>query len=126
MLWAAGVFSFFILLWRLLYGTKTFVLEQSSIGRRRNKIELTDGEVFFLAQLAKYGHAKNNTLVHFFSEEGKTQDLFIKRKNAMIKALDTKLRARFKRSFFIKTTDPSDQRHSIYTIAPRVIIHHIT
>ena len=126
LLWAAGVFSFFILLWRLLYGTKTFVLEQSSIGRRRNKIALTDGEVFFLAQLAKYGHAKNNNLVHFFSEEGKTQDLFVKRKNAMIKALDTKLRARFKHSFFIKTTDPSDQRHSIYTIAPRVIIHHTT
>ena len=33
-----------------------------------NSISLNKGEVFFLQQLAKYGYAKNNELVHFYEE----------------------------------------------------------
>ena len=80
--------------------------------------------MFFLQKLARYGYAKNSELVHFFSEEGKTQDLFVKRKNNMLKELEAKLKAHFKKNMFNKTVDPSDQRHSIYTIAPKIIIHY--
>ena len=123
-LWLVGVLGFIILLWRFTYGTKTFTLDNSTIRRRLNSISLNKGEVFFLQQLAKYGYAKNNELVHFFSEEGKTQDLFVKRKNNMLKELDAKFKAHFKKTIFTKTVDPTDQRHSIYTIAPRIIIHY--
>ena len=54
-------------------------------------------EFFFLKKLAKYGYATNNELGHFFSEEGKTQDLFVKRKNNMLKELEAKLKAHFKK-----------------------------
>ena len=123
-MWFFGMLSLMILLWRLIYGTQTFTLNNSTIGRRYHALSLNKGEFFFLKKLAKYGYAKNNELVHFFSEEGKTQDLFVKRKNNMLKELEAKLKAHFKKKLFVKTVDPSDQRHSIYTIAPKIIIHY--
>ena len=113
-----------ILLWRILYGNKTFVLKNRVIIRGLKSISLNEAEVFFIKKLAKYGYAKNNELVHFFSEEGKTQDLFIKRKNSMVKELEDKLKSRFKCTFFTKKTDPDDQRQSIYSIAPKIIIRY--
>lgn len=123
-IWFVGLLGFLILLWRFTYGTRTFTLDNSTIRKRFNSISLNKGEVFFLQQLAKYGYAKNSELVHFFSEEGKTQDLFVKRKNNMLKELDAKFKVHFKTNVFTKTVDPTDQRHSIYTIAPRIIIHY--
>ena len=123
-MWFFGLLGLMLLLWRLIFGTKTFTLNNSSIGRRYQTLSLNKGELFFLQKLARYGYAKNSELVHFFSEEGKTQDLFVKRKNNMLKELEAKLKAHFKKNMFNKTVDPSDQRHSIYTIAPKIIIHY--
>ena len=85
-------------------------------------VTLDEGEYFFLRKIAKYGNIKNSDIVHFYSEEGKSQDLFVKRKNTMIKNLEIKLQAKFKRRFFYKTEDPKDKRFYIYNIAPKVII----
>ena len=62
----------------------------------------------------------NSELVHFFNEDGKTQDLFVKRKNSMVKNLEEKLKMNFNRTFFFKSVDPSDKRQSIYQIAPKI------
>jgi hypothetical protein len=67
----------------------------------------------------------NSELVHFFNEKGKTQDLFVKRKNSMIKNLDEKLQINFKKTFFFKSQDPNDNRQSIYRISPKIVIQHI-
>jgi len=117
-----GFLIFLIFLWRILYGNKTFFLKKMMVVRGLYFIPLNKAEMFFLKKLAKYGYANNSELVDFFKEEGKTQDLFIKRKNNMVKELDAKLRLRFKCTFFTKKTDPNDLRQSIYTIAPKIIL----
>lgn len=115
--------SFFI--WILFFKTKSFKLYNNSISRGRIIVELDDSELYFLYKLAKYGSVLNSDLVHFFNEEGKTQDLFVKRKNLMINNLDKKLNIHFKKSFFFKSQDSSDKRQSIYRISPRIVIQNI-
>lgn len=114
---------FFI--WILFFKTKSFKLYNNSISRGRIIVELDDSELYFLSKLAKYGSILNSDLVHYFNEEGKTQDLFVKRKNSMINNLDKKLNIHFKKSFFFKLQDSSDKRQSIYQIAPRIVIQNI-
>lgn len=114
---------FFI--WILFFKTKSFKLYNNSISRGRIIVELDDSELYFLSKLAKYGSILNSDLVHYFNEEGKTQDLFVKRKNSMINNLDKKLNIHFKKSFFFKSQDSSDKRQSIYQIAPRIVIQNI-
>ena len=119
----AGVFLvFLVFLWRLFINAKTFSLSKDQIGKHMRWVTLDEGEYFFLRKIAKYGNIKNSDIVHFYSEEGKSQDLFVKRKNTMIKNLEIKLQAKFKRRFFYKTEDPNDKRFYIYSIAPKVII----
>jgi len=113
---------FFLFIWILFFKTKSFQLHSNSISRGRIIVELDDAELYFLSKLAKYGSILNSDLVHYFNEEGKTQDLFVKRKNSMVNDLDRKLNIHFKKSFFFKTKDASDKRQSIYQIAPRIVI----
>ena len=87
-------------------------------------VELLPNEYFFLQKIAQYGSIKNSKLLQLFEEEGKSNDLFIKRKNAMLMALEAKLKQRFGTSFFQKEIDPNDKRYSIYTIAPKIIIRY--
>ena len=111
-----------VFLWRIFINAKTFSLSKDQIGKHMRWVTLDEGEYFFLRKIAKYGNIKNSDIVHFYSEEGKSQDLFVKRKNTMIKNLEIKLQAKFKRRFFYKTEDPNDKRYYIYSIAPKVII----
>ena len=114
---------FFI--WILFFKTKSYKLNNNLFSRGRVSVELNESEIYFLSQLAKYGFILNSELLYFFNEQGKTQDLFVKRKNSMIKNLEEKLKINFKKTFFFKSLDPSDNRQSIYRISPRIVIQNI-
>lgn len=118
----SGMLFFLFLLWRVFLKANTYTLTKDRIGIRLRWVSLDKGEYFFLRKMAQYGSIKNNEVVHFFSEEGKSQDLFVKRKNAMIKNLELKLNGKFRQKFFNKIEDPNDKRFYIYRIAPKVII----
>ena len=117
-----GFLVLLYLVWNLLLKGQTYTLSKDRIGKRMRWVALEPGEYFLLRKIAQYGSIKNNEIVHFFSEEGKTQDLFVKRKNAMVKNLELKLQAKFKQRFFMKIEDPNDKRFYIYRIASKVII----
>ena len=109
------------LIWLLLVKTKSYKLSNNSISKGKIIVELEASELYFLSRLAKYGFIMNSELVHLFNEDGKTQDLFVKRKNSMVKNLEEKLKMNFNRTFFFKSVDPSDKRQSVYQIAPKIV-----
>ena len=112
-------------IWILFFKTKSYKLNDNFFSRGGIIVELNESEIYFLSRLSKYGFIMNSELVHFFNEKGKTQDLFVKRKNSMIKNLDEKLQINFKKTFFFKSQDPNDNRQSIYRISPKIVIQHI-
>lgn len=119
-----GLSLLLIFLLRFFFTSRTFRLEKDKIGKGMRWVELFPNEYFFLQKIAQYGSIKNSELLQLFEEEGKSNDLFIKRKNAMLMALEAKLKQRFGTSFFQKEIDPNDKRYSIYTIAPKIIIRY--
>ena len=119
-----GLSLLLIFLLRFFFTSRTFRLDKDKIGKGMRWVELFPNEYFFLQKIAQYGSIKNSELLQLFEEEGKSNDLFIKRKNAMLMALEAKLKQRFGTSFFQKEIDPNDKRYSIYTIAPKIIIRY--
>lgn len=122
LLLGGGLLFLLFLLWRFILKAQTYTLSKDRIGKRMRWVSLDSGEYYLLRKIAQYGSIRNNEIVHFFSEDGKSQDLFVKRKNAMVKNLELKLQAKFKQRFFIKVEDPNDKRFYNYSIAPKIII----
>ena len=119
-----GLSLLLIFLLRFFFTSRAYRLDKDKIGKGMSWVELLPNEYFFLQKIAQYGSIKNSELLQLFEEEGKSNDLFIKRKNAMLMALEAKLKQRFGTSFFQKEIDPNDKRYSIYTIAPKIIIRY--
>ncbi len=124
LLLTGGLSLLLIFLLRFFFTSRTFRLEKDKIGKGMRWVELFPNEYFFLQKIAQYGSIKNSELLQLFEEEGKSNDLFIKRKNAMLMALEAKLKQKFGTSFFQKEIDPHDKRYSIYTITPKIIIRY--
>ena len=124
LLLTGGLSLLLIFLFRFFFTSRTFRLDKDKIGKGMRWVELFPNEYFFLQKIAQYGSIKNSELLQLFEEEGKSNDLFIKRKNAMLMALEAKLKQKFGTSFFQKEIDPHDKRNSIYTITPKIIIRY--
>lgn len=79
-------------------------------------IPITNSEYYFLDLLFSTGVVDNKTLLDYFYKEGVTQDMIIKRKNAMIISLSSRIKQYFKTEFFTKAPDPKDKRQVVYIL----------
>ena len=62
---------------------------------------------------------ENNVLLELFSDESKSFDAIIKRKNKAIKDLNERFKEVFNQDLIFKTSDKHDSRQVIYSLAPK-------
>ncbi len=58
----------------------------------------------------------NKTLLSYFYDQTITQDMVIKRKNAMVETLSQRISDYFKTNLFVKQPDPKDKRQVVYRL----------
>lgn len=79
-------------------------------------IPITSSEHYFLNILFTTGMVDNKTLLSYFYKEDVSQDMIIKRKNAMVENLTGRIKQYFKTEFFTKAPDPKDKRQVVYIL----------
>lgn len=79
-------------------------------------IPITSSEHYFLNILFTTGRVDNKTLLSYFYKEDVSQDMIIKRKNAMVEKLTGRITQYFKTEFFTKAPDPKDKRQVVYIL----------
>lgn len=88
------------------------------VGKKLQKgvlsINLNYDEVYFINELITKKEVENQQIISYFDRDGKSYDLNVKRKNAMIEKLEQKIFSKFNTEVFKKIPSPKDKRQGVY------------
>jgi hypothetical protein len=79
-------------------------------------VKIDYDEFYFLNKLALKQKVENQDLISYFDRDGKSYDLNVKRKNAMVSKLSYKINSTFKNDLFKKIASPNDKRQGQYVL----------
>ena len=82
-----------------------------------SSILLSKEEFAWLTAFKNSAVLENNFILNLFSDETKSLDAIIKKKNKLINDLNQKCKKSFKIDLIIKKTDKADSRQVIYLLA---------
>ena len=111
-----------ILVVRFISRRQKFILKKRSLSKGALVLKIDRDEYFFLALLAQNNRVENQELISYFDRDGKSYDLNIKRKNAMIGKLSNKLQSKFKTAIFERIPSSKDKRQGIYILKSTLTI----
>lgn len=107
----------FGLLGKKIYDSKkTVLLLKRRVYYFGRSIPITQSEYFFMNLLHENKVVDNKTLLSYFYDQTITQDMVIKRKNAMVETLSQRISDYFKTNLFVKQPDPKDKRQVVYRL----------
>lgn len=100
------------------YGFKnsSYTLEKKQIRKGVISVKIDYDEFYFLNKLALKQKVENQDLISYFDRDGKSYDLNVKRKNAMVSKLSYKINSTFKNDLFKKIASPNDKRQGQYVL----------
>ena len=116
----AAIFSFAIIFLVFLFfktRSKIFYLNKQSLFNQMSSILLLKEEFALLTAFKNSAVLENNFILNLFSDETKSLDAIIKKKNKLINDLNQKCKKSFKIDLIIKKTDKADSRQVIYLLA---------
>lgn len=123
----ATIFSFAIVFLVFLFfrtRTKFFYLNKQSLFNQTSSILLLNEEFALLSAFKNSAVLENTFILNLFSDETKSLDAIIKKKNKLIDGLNQKCKKNFKVNLIIKKTDKADSRQVVYLLPKntRVIV----
>ena len=116
----AAIFSFAIIFLVFLFfktRSKIFYLNKQSLFNQMSSILLSKEEFALLTAFKNSAVLENNFILNLFSDETKSLDAIIKKKNKLINDLNQKCKKSFKIDLIIKKTDKADSRQVVYLLA---------
>ena len=119
------LFAVLLIIYKYNQITKRVRLLKRRVYYLGKSIPITSSEYFFLNILFSTGRVDNKTLLSYFYKEDVTQDMIIKRKNAMVENLTGRIKQYFKTEFFTKAPDPNDKRQVIYILKKGLVLRSI-
>jgi len=99
-----------------------YALSDLSLFNDKGLILLSKEEVKILSLFVDSISVENNVLLGLFSDESKSFDAIIKRKNKAIKDLNKRFNDVFSQDLIFKTTDKFDSRQVVYSLASKTKI----
>jgi hypothetical protein len=114
-------FSIFLIIY-IKRKRSPFLLEKKYIKKGEKSIKLDIDEKFFVECLINDIRVENQTLISYFDKDGKSYDLNVKRKNAMISKLSLKFYSQFKKDLFIKAPSSVDKRQGVYVLKQKITL----
>ena len=118
----SGIFIIMLMFFLFVYfniQNKVFHLSKVSLFNKTNSINLTNDELIVLKSL-KENQLDNSSILSLFSDESKSSDAIVKKKNKIIFDLNQKFEATFKFQLLIKKADKTDSRQIVYSIPKRI------
>jgi hypothetical protein len=118
----SGIFIIMLMFFLFVYfniQNKVFHLSKVSLFNKTSSIALTNDEVIILKSF-KENRLENSSLLSLFSDELKSSDATVKKKNKIIFDLNQKFEATFKFQLLIKKSDKTDSRQIVYLIHKRI------
>ena len=118
----SGIFIIMLMFFLFVYfniQNKVFHLSKVSLFNKTSSIALTNDEVIVLKSF-KENRLENSSILNLFSDELKSPDAIVKKKNKIIFDLNQKFEATFKFQLLIKKSDESDSRQICYFIPKRI------
>jgi len=104
-------------LWVLNKKSKIFYFNKTTLSNYIKKTPITEEMYFFLQHLAQQGRVDNSLLLEFFhSQNQKSLDSIIKKKNKMIGSFIKQQESVFSCNIVYKIKDPNDHRQIIYVL----------
>lgn len=116
------LFMVSLIIYRYRQITKRVRLLKRRVYYLGKSIPITSSEYYFLNILFSTGRVDNKTLLSYFYKENVSQDMIIKRKNAMVENLTGRIKQYFKTEFFTKATDPKDKRQVVYILKKGLVL----
>lgn len=116
----AAIFSFAIVFLVFLFfrtRSKIFYLNKQALFNQMSSILLSKEEFALLTAFKNSAVLENNFILNLFSDETKSLDAIIKKKNKLINDLNQKCKKSFKIDLIIKKTDKADSRQVVYLLA---------
>jgi hypothetical protein len=114
-------FSIFLIIY-IQRKRSPFLLEKKYIKKGEKSIKLDIDEKFFVECLINDIRVENQTLISHFDKDGKSYDLNVKRKNAMISKLSLKFYSQFQKDLFIKAPSSVDKRQGVYVLKQKITL----
>ena len=96
-----------------------YSLSDKSLFNEKGLIVVSIEEKKILSLFVRSSVVENNVLLGLFSDESKSFDAIIKRKNKAIKDLNERFNEVFNQDLIFKTPDKSDSRQVVYSLAPK-------
>ena len=96
-----------------------YSLSDQSLFNEKGLIFISIEEKKILSLFLLSSVVENNVLLELFSDESKSFDAIIKRKNKAIKDLNERFKEAFNQDLIFKTSDKHDSRQVIYSLAPK-------
>jgi hypothetical protein len=118
----SGFFILMLMFFLFVYfniQNKVFYLSKVSLFNKTSSINLTNDELIVLKSF-KENKLDNSSLLSLFSDESKSSDAIVKKKNKIIFDLNQKFEATFKFQLLIKKSDKKDSRQIVYSIPKRI------
>jgi len=118
----SGFFILMLMFFLFVYfnvQNKVFHLSKVSLFNKTSSINLTNDELIVLKSF-KENQLDNSSVLNLFSDESKSSDAIVKKKNKIIFDLNQKFEATFKFQLLIKKSDKTDSRQIIYSIPRRI------
>ena len=118
----SGIFIIMLMFFLFVYfniQNKVFYLSKVSLFNKTSSINLTNDELIVLKSF-KENQLDNGSVLSLFSDESKSSDAIVKKKNKIIFDLNQKFEATFKFQLLIKKSDKTDSRQIVYLIPKRI------
>jgi len=96
-----------------------YSLSDQSLFNEKGLVFVSIEEKKILSLFIRSSVVENNVLLELFSDESKSFDAIIKRKNKAIKDLNERFNEVFNQDLIFKTSDKHDSRQVIYSLAPK-------
>ncbi len=116
------IFLLLVLVFVIFKLRSQLVLGNRFIKKGYKKIKIDYDEFYFLDKLVKDKKVENQDLISYFDRDGKSYDLNVKRKNAMISRLAFKIQTHFRIEIFEKVASPVDKRQGIYLLTKKLTL----
>ena len=96
-----------------------YSLSDVSLFNEKGLLLLSQEEKKILSLFVASSSVENNVLLELFSDESKSLDAIIKRKNKAVKDLNQRFNAIFNHDLIFKAADKLDSRQVVYSLAPK-------
>ena len=96
-----------------------YSLSDQSLFNEKGLILVSIEEKKMLSLFLRSSVVENNVLLQLFSDESKSFDAIVKRKNKAIKDLNVRFNEVFNHNLIYKRTDELDSRQVVYSLAPK-------